>query len=88
MNDFVIWKFDIPLLSEFALQLPQGAKPLHVAVQHGKPMLWCLVEPDAPRTRRIFFLATTGRPFGKIPMDYIGTFQLEGGHFIGHVFEV
>lgn len=82
-----IWKFPLPIDSAVGLMMPIGAEILCVQVQHGAPTLWAIVNPDAGSTQRVFQLVTTGQPFDTYKMKYVGTFQLQGGAFIGHLFE-
>lgn len=84
-----VWKFEITVDDYIILQLPIGAKPLSVQEQHGKPCLWCLVNRNETvyETRR-FLLAGTGHPITENNLEYIGTFQLYDGSFVGHLFEV
>ena len=85
-----VFKYTIPVEDCFSLDLPKGAKILTVQEQHGEPQLWALVNKNKPNEKRNFRLAGTGHPIKESPetMDYIGTFQLAGGGFIGHVFEI
>jgi len=85
-----IYKYPIPL-GYFSLGLPKGAKILTVHEQHGEPQIWALVNPDEPFTEtRNFRVVGTGHPIGENEevLRYIGTFQLDGGNFIGHLFEI
>ncbi|MBU2634917.1 hypothetical protein KJ841_00375 [Patescibacteria group bacterium] len=74
----------------FSLDLPEGAKILTVQEQHGEPQIWALVNPGSPTETRNFRLAGTGHPIkgDKELLNYVGTFQLAGGSFIGHLFEL
>ena len=78
-----IWKF--PVMSD-VIEMPEGAEILSVQTQHDQPCLWALVDPDAPMERRTFNVVGTGIPF-EGDGQFLGTFQLLGGGFIGHVFE-
>jgi hypothetical protein len=82
-----IHKFPIPYLDDFTLQLPVDAKPLCVMNQLGAPQMWVLLNPSAPTTPRHFKVFGTGHHIDQIPGNYIGTFQLQEGRFIFHVFE-
>jgi hypothetical protein len=89
-----IWKYEIPMLDYFELEIPAGAKILSVQVQGtddllllGKVFIWALVDPDALRTKRLFRLARTGHQI----MDdgnFIGTFQLYNGKLVYHLFDI
>ena len=45
-----IWKYELEPNNH--LRIPEGAEPLAVHSQHGKPCLWCLVDPEAPTAPR------------------------------------
>ena len=85
-----IWKYTIPVLDIFSLELPQGAKILTVQEQHGNPQIWVLVNSDKTLETRIFRLVGTGHPIEieDSKLEYIGTVQVVGGSFIGHLFEI
>jgi len=74
----------------FSLKLPKGAKILTVQVQRDKPQLWALVNPKSPAETRNFRLVGTGHLIKESEenLNYIGTFQLFNGDFIGHLFEI
>ncbi len=80
-----IWKF--PVQNKIAM--PLGAKILSVQVQYGKPCIWAEVQTTNLIQPRIFKVFGTGH---EIPytenLEYIGTFQLDGGDFLGHLYEV
>ena len=86
----IVYKYTVPMEDYFSLDLPKGAKILTVQEQHGKPQLWALVKQGERNEKRNFRLADTGQPIEESPetLNYIGTFQLTGGSFIGHVFEI
>jgi hypothetical protein len=86
-----IWKYTIPVADDFSLSMPAGASPLSIQVQYDEPQLWALVDPDETVFQEIKFrLAGTGHPINIPEMDlsFIGTFQLDGGSLVFHLFEV
>jgi hypothetical protein len=83
--DKTIWKF--PLTPDCALSMPVGSIILTVQVQEQIPCLWALVDPAAPHERRCFRTYGTGHPVADDSGEYIGTFQLNGGVLVFHVFE-
>lgn len=86
---FSIFKYTIPIEDYFTLKLPRGAKILSLQEQYNVPQLWALVEKNAPIEIRNFRLAGTGHPIEKSEnLEFIGTFQLYGGDFVGHLFEI
>jgi hypothetical protein len=81
-----VFKYPVPVRDELTLQLPAGAEVLTVQVQNGAPVLWALVDDTAPTEARRFIVRGTGHAISGA-IRYVGTFQLEGGAFIGHLFE-
>lgn len=72
-----------------AMELPCGAQILSVDIQNGKPVMWALVNPDAPMEKRKIYISNTG---GELPDDFgrrrfIGTLLFGGGRIVLHVFE-
>jgi hypothetical protein len=70
------------------IKAPQGAKPLCVQVQHGDAFVWMQVDPAKPDVTHKFLIVGTGAamPEDEWLKEYLGTFQLNGGNYIGHVF--
>jgi hypothetical protein len=85
-----IFKYPLKVVDEQVLSLPLGAKILCVQSQLGEPKLWALVDPDAPQENRVIRTHGTGHPVADTNHNlfYLGTYQLQGGHVIFHVFEV
>ncbi len=84
-----IWKFELETTDQQTLKMPNGAEILTVQIQHGVPCLWAMIYSDEPLEDRIIEINGTGNPV-RDPCQmrkYIGTYQLQGGAFIGHVFE-
>jgi len=69
--------------------MPVDAKILCTATQGQQVCLWALVDSDQKKmeTRRIRIYGT-GHPIDEPNLEYIGTYQLMDGRFIGHVFEI
>jgi len=83
-----IFKYAIPRALEFEIEMPEAAQILEVALQHGEPQIWALVEPGADMKLKKFQTFTTGEHFDQIPGMYVGTFQRDDGFFVGHLFEI
>ena len=96
-----VWKFPLIVKAKTTLQMPVGSQILCVQAQADTlPCLWALVYPEEKMEDRVFELFGTGH---HIPDDidkgftpptlplttriYIGTFQLQNGAFVGHLFE-
>jgi hypothetical protein len=72
----------------FAIQMPHGARVLTIQLQHGEPMMWALVDPEAPLVTRQFVVKGTGWDVEHDALVYVGTYQQVGGEYVWHLFEV
>lgn len=82
-----VYKYEIPLGDAFVLNLPRHPQMLGVQVQQGKPCLWALVDTDWPHRPYSFRVVVTGHPIQDVhEWQYIGTFQMFDGVFVGHLF--
>jgi hypothetical protein len=83
-----VWKFPFELKDDVEIQMPTGARVVHVGSQHNIPMLWALCDAEAEVEARCFRVAGTGHPIPESVVDnYVGTFMMMGGHLVWHVFE-
>jgi hypothetical protein len=83
-----IYKYKIVPHTE--LDIPFGSEFLSVQEQHGESVAWFLVDDTINRVmkRRVFNCYGTGHPVPDDPGKYLGTFQLNGGMLVFHLFEV
>lgn len=83
-----IWKYPVQA-GPFTLDLPIGSRILTVQTQVDSPELWVEVPDTEARTEPRHFMAYgTGHPMDEPVREYIGTFQLEGGWLVFHLYEV
>lgn len=85
-----IWKFEIDSPSKLGIEMPIGAEILTVQVQNETPCIWALVNPEETKMKRYFEIYGTGMGIYcdmGIDRKYIGTFQLNSGALVFHVFE-
>lgn len=82
-----IWKFPLAVDDHVKIRVPRDAKILAVQVQDGTPCIWALVEPRMPKEDRTFRIFGTGHPCDSEAEQYVGSFQLNEGALIFHVFE-
>lgn len=86
----MIWKYELPVTDEFELDLPAHAIALAVQTQYDRPCLWVQFHNRDRENfqKRKFSIFGTGH---KMPegdaLRYVGTFQLSGGAFVGHLYE-
>lgn len=82
-----VFKYPIPVVDGFTIDMPKGAIVLCVQTQREKPCIWALVDPIAPKETRHFRLAGTGHAINEAIARYVGTFQIGEGALVFHLFE-
>lgn len=85
-----IWKFKIEIVDSQEIPMPTGAQVLTVQMQGGTPFIWAICDPLAPMKDRGFALYGTGHHVQDMDLPYlryVGTFQMEGGSLVFHLFE-
>ena len=82
-----IWKYPLSVEDVQTIDLPAGYKPLCVQIQGDDLCLWALVDDRAEKVTAKVIIHGTGHPADDVEgLQYVGTFQLYGGSFVGHVF--
>jgi hypothetical protein len=81
-----IWKFPLEVLDAQQVEMPEGAKILHVGAQDHRMWIWAQVWPGNLLTPRWFRIIGTGHPIEDGVGDHVGSVVL--GSFVWHVFEV
>lgn len=83
-----IHKYDLALSEVQFIPLPLNAKILCVQMQKTKPRLWVVLDPDQPTLMRLILTLGTGQKADQaVGTAYIGTYQLQGGDLVFHVFD-
>lgn len=85
-----IWKFELDITDSQHVQMPKGAEVLAVQVQRDRPCIWAMVDPAAATEIRHFETFGTGHDIFcdmGIERNYVGTYQVQGGSLVFHVFE-
>jgi len=83
-----IWKFPLQTTDFQVISLPIGHRILCVQVQGGTPCLWAQVDPERDSAQVGIRIYGTGHQVHRIDQSYIGTYQLNDGRLVFHVFEV
>lgn len=86
----VIWKFQLEVQDKQFISLPEGAEILSVQTQDYIPCIWVLVNPNNPTEERCFEIFGTGHNIYcdmGIDRKFIGTFQMQSGKLVFHLFE-
>ncbi len=88
MKAVTIWKYPLPLsVGELTIKMPRDSKVLTVQVQHDRPCLWVMVDPESPLEERIFRVFGTGQEISTDSrLHYVGTWQRNA--FVWHLFGV
>lgn len=85
-----IYKYLLPTAEVFELSLPKASRFLSLQLQNGQPCMWFLVDDAKPLFSRTFGICGTGNKFPDIGpaqlSEFLGTFQLNGGSLVFHVF--
>lgn len=80
-----IHKYPLPV-PRCSLELPAGAKILHVAMKDDRPCLWVLVDPTGPGETRRFLIYGTGTEIPDLQnKEYVAT--VLDDPYVWHVFE-
>jgi hypothetical protein len=86
----VIWKYPLEVRDSNVIKMPEGAKILCVQTQNNIPCIWAIVDAEESLENRFFRIVGTGQFLQKEYLDYkeyIGTFQLDNGLLVFHLFE-
>lgn len=86
----VIYKYQMPVLEQFSMQLPQGAKIIRMKDEGGLFWLWAIVDTEAPTEQRNFMAFKTGAEIPRnVDLEYVGFcavfVQMELGLYIFEV---
>ncbi len=68
------------------LAVPKGAMLRAVQVQDGVPTIWAEIEPTAETVIKEIRTYATGEPMDDHWRYYLGTYQLDGGQLVFHVY--
>lgn len=88
----IIFKYQMPVLEQFSMELPKGAEIIRMADQGGLFWLWAVVDTEQPIETRNFMAFKTGAAMPRdIRLEYVGFcavfVQMELGLYIFEVME-
>jgi len=84
-----VFKYKLSKGTATRIDLPMGAKPLHIDMQDGEIYLWALVEDQLAGTQFINILVVgTGHEINHLNPYHINTFLVNGGEYVFHAFQV
>ena len=82
-----ILKYELSIEDEQTILLPDNAELLTVQVQRGVPCLWARVDTAELNVRRKIITHGTGHIVPDTTGRYVGTYQLDSGSLVFHVFD-
>lgn len=83
-----IWKYLLSITNQDQdIDIPVGAKIIHIAAQSDILCLWALVDPSASMQQRWFRVHNAGHNVDP-KLAYVGSAMFHGGKLVFHVFEV
>ena len=85
-----IFKYDLQIVDEQVIAMPERASILTAQVQSGNAKLWAFVDTEKPKRTRKIRVIGTGHPIEEDDMTklrYISTIQLMLGRLVYHVYE-
>ncbi len=83
----VIRKYHFELNDVVQLEMPLGARVLHVAEQRGQLCMWAGVDTNTSLATHTFYVYGTGQPLdGLNTGTHVATFFMNGGQYVWHMF--
>lgn len=82
-----IWKYELKDLGKQMIEIPEHAKFLSLHIQNGNPCMWFIVNPNNNKINRKFEIYATGQDIYLADRKFIGTFLVNNGSLVFHVFE-
>lgn len=80
-----IWKYPLEITDVQTIMMPVDAAVLTVQVQNDQPCIWAMVYTDSEKVQKTVRMYGTGHPIDTMGV-WVGTFQVQGGRFVFHVF--
>lgn len=83
-----IFKYVLRVTDYQEIEMPSGAKIIHVHEQINAPCIWALVNTHKKYEVRKFKIHGTGHEIDLTNLNYVGSFLLTNQLFVGHLFEI
>lgn len=83
-----IYKYELSVEDEQIIEMPYLHQILSLQVQYGKPCIWVLVDLSVSTMENVKFVTYgTGHQVKPEIDKYVGTYQLNDGLLVFHVFK-
>ena len=66
-----IFKYDLKIIDEQTIDVPQFATPIKVAMQEGQLKMWCQVTPSRPLIKYTIYIFGTGHNLPYKALNYL-----------------
>jgi hypothetical protein len=83
-----IYKYELQVEDQQSIEMPKGAQIISISSQFGIPCIWAIVDENAKKESRIFHTYGTGQTFYPKGATFVGTYFLNGGAIVYHVFDI
>lgn len=84
-----IWKIPFEIKEFQQLDIPRGAKKLHVGLDaKGLPAIWYEVNPEAEKRPVVFYVVGTGNVLSEDAVEYMGTVVWKHTATVWHLYGV
>ena len=84
----IIFKYPLMQVPEEQISLPVGAEILTVQTQGEQPCIWAMIDLNEIRYKNVTIETFgTGHKMDDAERRYIGTYQINNGDYVFHVFE-
>ena len=83
-----VYKYTLTQAYHQRISMPGNARIIHVDVQHDMPCVWAEVELEVSPRDVELYIVQTGMPLPNGEIKYVGTFMLDGGYYVGHVYQL
>lgn len=81
-----IQKLQIKMFGQTEVKIPRGSSFLDIQILHRDLVAWVFIDPNAPIEECLLTMFMDGENMPDYPGYYLGTFQLDDGTFVGHIF--
>lgn len=81
-----IWKLPLQVTDIQRIKIPKNSGCLTIQVQYGVPCIWIACEDKEELEECTLYTHGTGHEISPKATKYLGSYQLDGGALVFHVF--
>ena len=91
-NMRTIYKYQFQVNDFLEINLPVDSKVLTVQMQNDVPSIWVEQDPEREKYKQKFAIFGTGQNMGRADgygtLEYVGTFQMNDGGLVFHLYKI